>query len=56
MASAVAMATDMPHSRGSHGEDTMKMDASTNHFGSVPVVMDNFTKTDHSASDSPSKS
>ena len=55
MASAVATATDVPRSWSSHREDAMKIDASTNYFGSVLVVIDDFTKTDHSALDSPSE-
>jgi hypothetical protein len=55
MGSAVATATDVSRSRSSHPEDAIKIDASTNHFGSVLVVIEDFTKTDHSASDSPSE-
>ena len=55
MASAVATATDVPRSRSSHREGAMEIDASTNRFESVLVMMDDFTKTDHSASDSPSE-
>jgi hypothetical protein len=55
MASAVATAADVPRSRSSRREDAMTTDASTNHFGNVPVVMDDFKKTDHSAPYSPTE-
>lgn len=55
MASAVATAADVPRSWRSRREDPMTINASTNHFGNVLVVMDNFKKTDHSAPYSPTE-
>ncbi|KAH8786412.1 major facilitator superfamily domain-containing protein [Hyaloscypha sp. PMI_1271] len=49
MTSAVATAAGVPCSASSHREDRMTIDASTNRFGNVLVVMDNFKKTDQSA-------
>jgi hypothetical protein len=49
MASAVASAADVPCLPSSRRENAMTKDASTNHFGNVPIVMDDFNKTDHSA-------
>jgi hypothetical protein len=53
MASTVATAADVPRSQTSRREDTMTVNASTNHSGNVLDVMSDFQKSHHSAPYSP---
>jgi hypothetical protein len=55
MASAVATAANVSFSGSSRREERMTIDASTDRFKNVLVVMDDFKKTDHSAPYSPNE-